>query len=125
MPQAGSRIMQNMQIMRNMRNMQNIRNMRNMQIMQNTQNIQNTQNMQNMQNMQNISSLFFLSKEQKSKIRIKYQLADLSRPFGLVYFKRYGEIFLADNEIFANTYISTNAESKDVLICAFQVTHTA
>ena len=30
--------------------------------------MQNTQNMQNMQNMQNISPLFFLSKEQKSKI---------------------------------------------------------
>ena len=50
--------------------------------MQNIENMQNMQNMQSMQNMHNISPLFFLI--QDLWIRIKYQLADLSRPFGLV-----------------------------------------
>ena len=59
---------QNMRIMRNMQNMRNMIDMQNMQIMNNTQNMQKTQNMQIMQNMQNMSPLFFLSKEQKSKI---------------------------------------------------------
>ena len=65
-----------MKIVLNMQNMQNKWNTQNMQKMQNLQNMQKMQKMQNMQNTQNmqiISPLFF-----------SYQLADLSRPFGLV-----------------------------------------
>ena len=51
-----------------MKNVVNIQSMQNIQNMQNMQNTQNMQNMQNMQSMQNIPPLFFLSKDQKSKI---------------------------------------------------------
>ena len=53
------------------------------------------QNMQYMQNMENISPLFFLVERPKILylwIIIKYQLADLSRPFGLVYEDHHTEV---------------------------------
>ena len=78
--------MENMQNMQNMKNMQNMQDMQNMQNMQNIKNMQNMQDMQNMQNKQNISPLFFSRRKTKNLRSLnQYQLADLSRPFGLVY----------------------------------------